>query len=607
MAPVVRKYGGRQVSTAAIPGVRKQAHETAESLGANVARERGRTGLAIAGVIETGMSQLTKIVEQERDRADSVALLDAENRASQWRNTALFGEGGVYSKLGKDAMELPEAIQAEWTKVSGEIAATLGNPRQREAWAKYQAKQRVDLDLQVQRHVSEQRSAYQAEELKSGLTNTASYAISNSADLSIVGEQIQHGLQLIETHGKQLGKGPESIKAERLAWTTQVHEGVIGSMIDNGESAKATLYAEAVADDMDGKAQARTAAALKEGNKREKVQAAVDSILAAGGTLEEQRKKAKEKYSGELEDSILRDLEHEHSLAQARTREVTESNLDKAKAIIDRTGRAKNIPAELMSSLIDAGLGQVVENYEEAKLQGKPVKTDEMVYQHLMGLALSGDAVQVKTFMDANLLEYIGKLSTGDLRQLREAQLKMRRGDPEAFDEATRVTVSMQNDMVDEALLGMGFDPTPAAPGSKDFDQATTDRINAFRRRVRDEVTALKARTGKAIPQAADVQAIVDRLRKPTGQKGGGLFSSGTPVYDFETSRIPDFVPVSSITFIPTNELQEIRASLARDRVATNRAGVPITDADIVGLYNRKHALEAAQKANAPRIGPWKK
>lgn len=508
----IPRYGGPKVKTAPIPGARKTAAETPESLGAGVERARAQKQQGLAQFAMGTLSEIDKVVQAERQRADDVALLAAENEAAFRRTQLLWGPGGVYNTFGKDAMALPDAVKNEWNKTTGDIEAKLSSDEQRMRWREFKQKADVEIDLAVQRHVSEQRQSYQAEELQKGLDNRVSFAVANYADLAIVGSELESGRELIRTHGKQLGKGEETIKANLLSFTTQVHSGVIANLIDNHESAKAQVYAEAVVDEMDGEAQAKVDRAIKQGTKTEKAQAATERILGSYKTLEEQRAAAKRELSGELEEDVLKNLEHEHALARGRKRENEEDALDKAKALLDRSRRPslQDIPSELMTAITDAGLKSVVSDYLDKLVQAKPVDTDETLYDHLITLMRSPNPDDRHEFADTNLMSLMNRLSTHDRRQLREWQLELRTtGSISPERVATEGAISQ---MTGDALTSIGLDPSPPAPGTKDPKytsgyslEEVNEAVNLFRRRVRTDVAVLGDK-----PPVEQVQAIVD-------------------------------------------------------------------------------------------------
>ncbi len=123
--PTVRRLE-RQVTTTALPGVRKTAAATAESEGAGLARARGQLeatkaegAAARAGAMANFADRVTQITgglyaemqESERRAADETALLEASNKLADFRNVRLFNpETGAFTRKGKDAMPLPEEV-----------------------------------------------------------------------------------------------------------------------------------------------------------------------------------------------------------------------------------------------------------------------------------------------------------------------------------------------------------------------------------------------------------------------------------------------------------------------------------------------------------------
>jgi hypothetical protein len=105
----------RQVETAALPGVRKQAHETELSTGVGLSHAQAQEYEALGGLGHVGAQIATHYIKEERQRADETALLAAENRLAKWENARLYDpNAGALTLKGKDSFGLPEAVGSEF-------------------------------------------------------------------------------------------------------------------------------------------------------------------------------------------------------------------------------------------------------------------------------------------------------------------------------------------------------------------------------------------------------------------------------------------------------------------------------------------------------------
>lgn len=270
--PTVNAYGPRKVATEAIPGVRRTAAETPESEGAGfqVARAQalgqiGQTGAQVFGAARAMYQQHQQIRLEEIQRADDVAVLNAENQLSTWENTRVYGPRGALTQQGKNAFGLPEELATEYQHKAGEIGVTLGTDRQRLAFQRVALNRGANLDLTIRRHVYGEMQKYQGAEAQAGVENASNAAIANATDPRRVGVELANAEQIISTHAPQLGLGPEAIAEQIGKVRTKVHVGVIESLLAQDQARGAQVYFEETKGQINGEAYARIEKALETG------------------------------------------------------------------------------------------------------------------------------------------------------------------------------------------------------------------------------------------------------------------------------------------------------------------------------------------------------
>jgi hypothetical protein len=526
--PVVR-YGQRQVALRGLPGARRTAAPTALSLGAGVEEERARTAQTIAGVAIQGTNIALGMIQEEQKAADEAAFLEASNRFTERLNAWQFDpDSGAYTKKGKDAQALPDEFRDVFTRNASELGTGLSNDRQRAMWSRWLAQQRTSMDLSVKRYVFDEAQAYYAGEVKSSLENVRSTAIANANDPRKVGETLAFGEEVIRTSASRLRLGPEAQEAAIAELRTQVHEGVIGRLLAQGKTAGAQAYFEELKDQIAGPSLERIEKALAEGTVREQTQQALTTILGDPtlDTLEKQRKAAREKYSGELEDRVLQSLEHEDQVRRARDRERIETIMVNSKNIIDRTGRWTDIPPADWAQL-DPGEAGALKSYAEHKAQGIAVKTDPATLYRLKLMSVDDEA----TFVQENLLKYAGVLSSADLEQMMDLQVSVKKGDRKEIDAKTG-SFRTRQELFDDTMLLHGFDPR-AKPDSADGRAIALTRAMLDRR-----VEELQRATGKELANE-EIRSILDRLLSENVEVKGSLWGSTTkPLVRIETGDI---------------------------------------------------------------------
>lgn len=492
----------REVSTAPIPGVRKRFASTAAAEGAGVERATADRGEAIAGVgnvvARFGQARFNQVVEEERDRADRAALLEAENALSKWENERLYSQGGALTVKGKDAFPLPEKLAEEYNAVAGEAEKKLTSARQKEAFATLRVRRGQNLDLTIRRHVFGEMQAYHRGELQASIENGVNTAIANANDPRRVGEELSNVIATIKANGPSLGMGAEQIEQQITKVQSTTHVGVIDRLLAQDRDKAAKIYLEETRGQISGDSLAKIERAIEEGSLRGEAQRKADEILTAGGTLSQQREKARAIDDPQLRDQVMQRIEHEATIRDRQDREREEANSIEAYNIIDRTGNVARIPPALWTSFSGNQRAGMIA-YARAKARGVDIETDFSVYYSMMQQA----ANDPQGFAQENLLNSRGKLGDTEFKQLADLQLAIKNGNRKAADEELDL-FRTHKQVIDDTLALYSIDPNP---------KETDDRraIAQLQRMLGARMEMLTSLTGKK-PRNADVQDALDDL-----------------------------------------------------------------------------------------------
>jgi hypothetical protein len=571
--PTVPTYGGRKVATEALPGVRKMAAETNLSTGvgldvaqgqADATKWEGIAGLA-SGAGRMATAAYTKMADDERQRADEVALLEAENKLSRWEQQRLYDPAtGALAVKGKDAMPLPETVGGEFEKVAGEVAAGLNTDRQRQAYEKLKAHHGLNLDLTLRRHVYGEMQQYETRELKAFVENGTQSAVANALEPRRVGEELHKVTAAIATSGPRLGLGPEEIKAAVGAAQSQVHVGVIDRLLSTDNESAAQAYFDETKGQIKGDVLAKVERALEEGGLRKKSQTQADTIVQAGGSLSQQLDQVRAIEDPKLRDAVRERVEHEAAITARVTREQEEATLRGVYDIVDRTQDVTKIPAVVWAGLSGSERA-AARSYADHLARGVAVETDLPTYYGLLRKAGDDPAA----FSTDNLLSYRGKLGEAEFKHLAGLQLSIRTGDREKA-EKDLAGFRTHSQIVDDSLTLYGIE-THESKQTKGEAAAVAQLRQMLDRRVQAQAEL----TGKK-PTNDDIQRTLDALLSQSVKVPGSwwnFFPGGQPFFD-STKRLID----TTITDVPATDRQQIEAAL-------RKAGRPISDATILDLY----------------------
>lgn len=464
---------------------------------------RAGVGEAIAGIghvaARFGVARFNQVVEEERDRADRAALLEAENTLSKWESDRLYNpNGGAFTIKGKDSFTLPEQLGDEYNTVASEAEKKLTTERQKAAFATLRSRRGQNLELTIRRHVYGEMQTFHRAELQANIENGVNTAIANANDPRRVGEELSNVISTIRANAASVGMGPEQVEAQITKVRSATHVGVIDRLLAQDKDKAAKIYFEETRGQISGDSLAKIERAIEEGSLRGEAQRKADEILAGGGTLTQQREKARGIDDPQLRDQVMQRIEHEAVIRERVERERDEANSIQAYNIIDKTGNVAKIPPALWTSFTGNQRAGMLA-YARAKARGVDIETDFAAYYSLMQQA----ANDPQGFAQENLLNSRGKLGDTEFKQLADLQLAIKNGNRKAADEELDL-FRTHKQVIDDTLALYSIDPNP---------KETDDRraIAQLQRMLGARMEMLTSLTGKK-PSNADVQDALDDL-----------------------------------------------------------------------------------------------
>jgi len=267
--PTVRLYGPRQVFTEPLPGVRKTAALTEEAAGVGLARARFGTAQTLAQVgghlAQVGFGEYGQMVREERDRADEIAVREAETTLGQWENQRLYADNGALAQKGKNALGLPDQVGQDYQKLVGELEQGLTTPRQKWAFRRVAMQRGVNLDTTIQRHVFNETQTYERNTLEASVANSVNLAVANALDPRRVSQELDRAVTAIQASAPRLGFSPEQVQQQVGNARSATHEGVINRLLVNGQDQAAQAYFDAAKEQINGDRLATVEHALESG------------------------------------------------------------------------------------------------------------------------------------------------------------------------------------------------------------------------------------------------------------------------------------------------------------------------------------------------------
>lgn len=590
--PVVPRLT-RQVGLDALPGVRLTAGETPEAEGAGVAEAQAQEGQALAGVgaktAALGEEYFGKIEEEGRRQGDEIAVLNATKQLGQTRSDL---DLKAKATRGADANGVPDMVEGEFNDSADKIGNALTNPTQKIAFAKVRQSMWMQLNDTVTTHVASQIQQYQGQELQAAVGNSRDFAMQNADNPIIVGQEMQRQRDLINTHARDLGFGPEETKAQIAASVSATNVGVIENLLSMGKTKAAAVWFDEAKDQIEGKERLRLSKAVEAGDTQSDALPKADAIIAAGGSLSDQLAKARaitenapgDERAARTREIVEQRIEHAAGLERQRKLQDDEAAGDAGtKILIATNGDLTQIPR---SAWVSAS-GKQQEAWKtlaDHLSRGEAVQTNWQTWDVLDRLATSSDPEDRKKFAQMNLVPYKGQLADADMRHFLEVQGSVRKSDAPKTT-ALVATDAQTRAIVDGNLIAIGVNPNPPAPGNPKFVKLNSDRVVDYRRSVRDAVAAREATTGKKLTEP-EMQDIADTLMAQTAAAKTHWFTPNEPAqFAFESGTSQ----LTNAADVPSSERVLIESAL-------RKAGYPVTDAAVLSLFNQHLQIVRGKK-----------
>ena len=252
-------------------------------------QQQGRQAVQLRGVapdnsaIEQGLRSFQRgaeiLVAREREKADTALLMEADNQLTQWQQKTMYDEGGVYSRKGKNALDVTNQTLEQFEQTQAEIAKNLTSDTQKARYAQIVASRRNSLSQDLNRYEYTERQNYYGQVEKGQLETSLQGAALEYQDPNKVQQYREKIDAVLASRAARLGLSPEAAQAERLEANSGMSTAVIQRMlVDSPQKAKS--YFESLKSTMTAEDQIRASNGIDQGFRRLEAEARQRQIEA---------------------------------------------------------------------------------------------------------------------------------------------------------------------------------------------------------------------------------------------------------------------------------------------------------------------------------------
>lgn len=493
-----------------------------------------RSGEVIAGALGGLAQTIGKIGDEYSREADAQAVFAARRKLDEWERAAIYDpKSGAINRLGKDALDLPEKMPAQFDEFAGKVAGELTTPRQKQAFQEMAQSRRSQVLDWTSRHALQQREVYDRGQFEADLASMRERAAMFADDPAKVAGELATSTARIVGYMRGKGLSEEQTQAAIREQSSRTHAAVLDSMIQGEKWDKAGAYLADNRAMIDAGVASKATAAIKTGAVRLQAQTFGDEAVSKGMTLQDALAEARTRFSGKEEDDAIREVKERFTEAEAVRSQQAKKIRDTAWSEVMDRGRVSPVTLSTLRQVAPE-VERDIRNYQDAKArqaradaEGKAAKTDMNVYMGLRYMAM--DPETQGQFAALDLRKSQPYLSPGDLKHLQEVQASIGKGDVKAME--TQRVVKQTLAIVNAEVRAAGIDLTPKE-GTKQAKETA-----AFLGALTQALDSAMVEKGKPLTPDEAKRIGMSMLREGVEQGSGifGMFANKKRGYQIAT------------------------------------------------------------------------
>lgn len=546
-----------------MPTVPRYQEGNVKEAGLNLGRVESRVssdafGAGYAGTFSNAINEADKIVTQYQDHADQIALMEADQKATELETRLLYDpQNGALNKRGKDSFDLPNTVNEDLNKGFEEITSSM-NERQKQKFNRIAYEKQARINRSLDQHISGEMKRYDDSQTMSYINTKQNAALTEYQNPEAVNRHIEDQKLAIAAYGGRNGMPSLEIKEKMDLAASKTHHSVLERLVDTDNDLAAKAHFEANKDKLVGEDLVRAEKLVEASSLRGESQRRSDEIFKTFRSEKDAIEEAKKIQEPKLRDETVRRTREAFELKRlAEENDRKELN----RQAQEMTLKGKELPESMKQKMSISDVAHI-DTYKKNVREGKFITTDFATYYDLRTLASNPETRNQFLRTDLNDPKLLNKLDDGARVELVKLQDGMRKGDKNTQKE-------LDGFRSDQAIVQGGIKSLKI-----DKDPVKAD---LFARRVQEKLVDFEARNGKKA-KSDEVQAIVDEMKVQHVVEKGWLWDSKKSAFEL-TDEERARAEVKAIADIPEKRRKDIE-------VALRTKGKPVTEESILRLYN---------------------
>lgn len=201
---------------------------------------RGPDASGLARGMEQAENAVLRHVQKERDNANRAAILEADKQLTDWQHNTLFNpQTGVYTRKGKNALDVTNATLTQFEEAQAKIASTLASEEQRTMFSQIAAQRRESISRELNRYEYGERQGYYDDVDRGQLETAMQGAALHYNNPEKVAFYQRSAQEVLKAQAERKGLPAEMLQANLLQANSSMATAVISRMVgDNPQRAK---------------------------------------------------------------------------------------------------------------------------------------------------------------------------------------------------------------------------------------------------------------------------------------------------------------------------------------------------------------------------------
>lgn len=538
--PQVPRLSGPQIEQARMPNIRVSTDAPREAFG---------LGAATTKTTES----ISDFAQKIKNDADQVAVMEAEKKLADFENRYLYDpKEGAFLKQGKDAFELPQRLDEDFTKEFSSISGELKNDVQRSAFQQRADQRRQQLERQTMQHVGAQIQKYDDQTTEALIDSEQNAAVMGYQDPQRIFQAIDRQKEAILKYGDRHGLPTEMIAEKVKQAESKTHASIISRMLTNGDDITAEAYYNANKPQIAGNHIEQVEKELEIGSTRGKAQRFADDVMNKGLSKEQAYQQASKIENPKVREATESRVAKMFAMKDEAEKEQQESLLEFAVNKFDKEGSIDDPKMVKVIQSMKPETRKALDSY----VNSNPIRDDGVVYYRLRELAENPQTRD--KFIKYDLTKELGNLSKDNWNKLIGLQRDLKNGGARSKAASELDGTLSDSQVMQDAFVAAGFKVSDKESFAK------------YRQKIDSEVIKYKQATGKKVINNDELRKITnEQLFKVVTEKNTFWRDTVKPRYQIEIDDIPE------------QDRRNIEEALRAN-------GKPVNDSSILNLFIRK-------------------